>query len=163
MQYFFGPMTQKTSNSSLVDNTPPTFAGVSSATQNTNGSITVAWGSVTEAQSTPVAFNIYVALGSVDATALFVAGNLVLTAPTSASEIQVYTLADQTTYLKAGQIYTFGVRAKDAVGNINTNTAIATAASLGVLEEGVVEYVRQLTTITKSLSNISSLIIAEVE
>lgn len=162
MQYFFGPITQKTPNSSLADNTPPTFAGVSSATQNTNGSITVAWGSVTETQSTPVEFNIYVALGSVDATALFVTGNLVLTAPASASEIPVYTLADQTTYLKSGQIYTFGVRAKDAVGNLNTNMAIATATSLGVLEEGVVEYVRQLTVITQSLNNAASLIISEV-
>jgi len=163
MQYFFGPMSQKTSNSSLIDNTPPTFSGVSTATQNTNGSISVSWGGVTEAQSNPVEFNIYIALGSVDATTLFVTSNLVLTAPASSSEIQVYTLADQTTYLRAGQVYTFGVRAKDAVGNLNTNTAIATATSLGVLEEGVVEYVRQLTTITKSLGNISSLLVAEID
>lgn len=163
MQHFFGAITQKTSNSSLVDNTPPTFSGVTSATQNANGSITVAWGSVTEAQSNPVDFNVYVALGSVDAVTLFVTGNLVQIAPSSASATKVYTLADQTTYLKAGQIYTFGVRAKDAVGNINTNTAIMTASSLGVLEEGVAEYVRQITTVTASLKNISTLIVSAVE
>ena len=144
-QKFTKTFSQKLSSAAITDTTPPTFTGVSSATANNNGSITVAWGSVTEAVSLPVEFLVYVALGDVDAATLFVPGNLTKIVPSGATSTKVYTLADQTTYLAAGQTYTFGVRAKDAVGNINQNVAVETAVSTGVLTDGLAEYVTQLT------------------
>lgn len=161
MQYFYGPVTQKTPNSSLADTTPPTFAGITAATPNNNGSITVEWGSVTESASLPVEYNIYVAEGSVDASALFVTGNLVAVSPVSGR--RVYTLADQSTYLAAGQTYTFGVRAKDAVGNINQNTALETAVSTGVLSDGLAEYVQLLSLETLRVKSAAVMVLAAAD
>ena len=142
-QFFAGKFVHLVSNASIADLSAPSFSGISSATVNPNGSITVGWSTATDSSS-PVRYIAYVALGSVSAAALFVPANSVLIAPYAATSIKVYTLADQTTYLQPSQIYTFGVRVSDAVGNTDTNTAIATATSSGVLSDSLSSTVSQL-------------------
>jgi len=142
-QFFAGKFVHLVSNASITDLSAPSFSGISSATVNPNGSITVGWSTATDSSS-PVRYTAYVALGSVSAAALFAPANSVLIAPSTATSIKVYTLADQTTYLQPSQIYTFGVRVSDAVGNTDTNTAIATATSSGVLSDSLSSTVSQL-------------------
>lgn len=128
-QYFAGKFSQLVPAACLVDLTPPTFAGISSVGANTDGSLSCGWLSATDA-STPVEYLIYIALGSVSAGALFVSGNLQKIVPSGALSTRVFMLADQTTYLLNGQTYTLGVRAKDALGNVNTNTALLTVMAV---------------------------------
>jgi len=154
-QYFAGNFQHFVSNASIVDLTPPSFSGISSATANSNGSITASWATATDASS-PITYLIYIALGSVSAASLFVPANLVTIAPSLATSTKVYTLADQTTYLLANQIYTLGVRASDVVGNANTNTAIATATSSGVLSDSLSATVSQLVATTARLDGYTS-------
>ena len=142
-QFFAGKFVHLVSSASITDLSAPSFSGISSATVNPNGSITVGWSTATDSSS-PVRYTAYVALGSVSAAALFAPANSVLIAPSTATSIKVYTLADQTTYLQPSQIYTFGVRVSNAVGNTDTNTAIATATSSGVLSDSLSSTVSQL-------------------
>lgn len=132
-QYFDGLFSSLLPNAAITDNTPPTFAGIISATPGTNGHIEVAWAAASDA-TPPVDYLIYIALGSVSAGTLFNSSNLVTISPAGTLSKKIFTLADQTTYLINGQIYTFGVRARDAVGNINTNTAIMNATGIGYVD-----------------------------
>lgn len=128
-QYFQGKFSQLVPNAAISDTTAPTFSGITSTTPNTDGSITASWSAASDATA-PIEYLIYIALGSVSAASLFVSGNLVTISPALTLSKRIFTLADQTTYILNGQIYTLGVRAKDAVGNINTNTAISTATAI---------------------------------
>jgi hypothetical protein len=132
-QYFGGLFSQLTAQACVADLTPPTFAGVSAVTTNANGSINVTWLAATDA-TPPITYLIYIGLGSISAVSLFVSGNLITIAPAGILTKKVFTLGDQTTYLINGQIYTVGVRAQDAVGNINTNTAILTVTGTGYVD-----------------------------
>lgn len=139
-QLFAGLFYHSTPNACVVDLTPPTFTGITSAIAQGNGSIKVNFPAATDA-TTPVRYRVYIALGSVSAAALFVSSNVVSVVEPSGSgpfSTYIYTLSDLTTYLAINQIYTFGVRAVDAVGNMNTNTVIDTEASFGVLPDCLV-------------------------
>ena len=127
--YFAGPISILLSNACVFNITPPTFSGISSVTPNTDGSITVNW-SLASDSSTPVEYLVYIALGSVSAATLFQSSNLVRINPAGTTTTRIFLLGDQSTYLVNGSTYTLGVRAKDAVGNINTNNAILTATAI---------------------------------
>lgn len=127
--YFAGPFSILSPNSCVYDVTPPTFSGVSSLTPNTDGSITVAWALATDA-TPPIDYLIYIALGSVSAATLFQTSNLTRISPSGTTSTRVFLLGDQSTYLVNGSTYTVGVRARDAVGNINTNTVVATTVAI---------------------------------
>lgn len=129
LQGFAGISSQLLPNAAISDLTPPTFAGITGATPNTDGSITALWSAASDA-TPPIEYNIYIALGVVSAAALFVPGNLVTISPALTTSKRIFTLADQTTYLVNGQQYTMGVRAKDAVGNIDTNLVIQTPTAI---------------------------------
>lgn len=128
-QYFFGNFSARVPNASISDVNPPTFAGIQSVAANTDGSFTVSWLSASDA-TPPIEYNIYVALGSVTALTLFQSSNIVTISPASTVSKRIFTLSDQTTYYVNGQIYTFGVRAKDAVGNQDSNLVIATQTAI---------------------------------
>ena len=127
-QQYSETVVQKLPSACVVDITPPTFAGVASATPNTDGSISLAWLAATDLTG-PIEYLLYIALGSVSAGTLFQVSNLVTIAPAVLTK-KIFTLADQTTYLVNGQQYTVGVRAKDGVGNINTNVVILTPTAI---------------------------------
>lgn len=128
-QYFGSQFVQSIPASALPDTTPPTFAGVTSLTPNTDGSITVNWAAATDS-STPITYPVYIAVGSVSAAALFVPSNMAVIAPANTLTTKVFLLGDQTTYLINGTTYTIGVRAIDAYGNVNTNTTILTTVAV---------------------------------
>ena len=128
MQKFYGLFSQRTPNASITDTTPPTLSGIGGVVANADGTFTVSWSAATDS-TTPIRYNVYIAVGSVSAASLFVSSNIVKVVRGLSSNVS--TLANQTTYIVNGQIYTFGVRAEDAVGNLNTNTAILTSTAIG--------------------------------
>lgn len=121
---------QRTPNACQLDTTPPTFAGIASVTPQNNGALTVAWLAATDS-SPPISYEIYIALGSVNAATLFVSGNLVMISPPNTLSCPIFTLGDRSTFIVKDQLYTLGVRARDAVGNVDSNTAILTSTSIG--------------------------------
>lgn len=127
-QYALAPATQTLPPASLPDTTAPTFGGATGATPNLDASFTLAWLAATDA-SNPIRYRCYLALGSVSAAALFVPGNLVKTVEAPALSTRLFSLGDQLGYLIRGQIYTLGVRAVDAYGNMETNTVVVTATA----------------------------------
>lgn len=129
-QYFSGHFDQNLPNAAIVNNTAPTFSGVSSVTPNASGAFGVAWSAASGAAATPIRYEIYVALGTVLAAALFNSSNLVKVVQGVTSSF-VDTLGDQTTYFVNGQTYTFGVRAVSAVGVSDNNTAVSTSTAIG--------------------------------
>jgi hypothetical protein len=128
--YFLGSsIVQKPAPAALPSSTAPVFAGIVSATPNTDGSITAAWAAGTTVNP-PIEYIVYIAVGSVSPAALFVSANAQRCVPTSVLSTRIFTLADQTTYLINGQTYTLGVRARDAYSNTETNTVIQTATAI---------------------------------
>ncbi len=92
-----------------VDNSPPDFFGVTSATATgTSGEIQLSWDTATD-PSTPITYNIYYATSS--GTQNFTTPN---TTTTSASGLTLTGLTDGVTYY-------FVVRAEDSVGNEDDN------------------------------------------
>lgn len=147
-QYVLDNFYQQTSAACLTDITPPTFAGITGCVAQPNGSILASWGSATDG-TPPIEFNVYVQAGT--ATGLFASGNLALI--TSASSAYIFLLNDVSRLLK-GVTYYVGVRAKDAVGNIETNTTSLSAVSTGVLDD-------DLATIAANLAATEALLAVE--
>jgi hypothetical protein len=125
-QAFFGLMSHPTSQACVVDLTPPTFSGVTSATPNSDGSFTVAYSAATDT-ALPVTYEIYILPGVVSAATLF-----------AASPCDNPRVVSRRTYIDSNgapmvkdQTYTVGVRVRDAANNLNTNTAVITATAIG--------------------------------
>jgi hypothetical protein len=132
-QYFAGLFDQLSSQACIVDTTPPTFAGIASIVPNNNGALKATW--IAASDSTPpIEYLIYIALGSVSAGTLFVNSNIVAVSPAGTLFINIFTLADQTTFIIKDQVYTMGIRSKDGVGNIDSNVVILTATALGSVD-----------------------------
>lgn len=136
--YLGGPIYNKVPNASVPDVTPPTFAGLSSATAGNNGDIVVAWSPATDA-TPPIRYNIYITAG-----ASINYSNLLCSA--AASPFNIF--QDSAGNLLAfNQQYTVAVRAVDAVGNIDSNVVTASATSLGVAPDSIYN----LVTVVKGL------------
>lgn len=130
-QLVFNNTYQSTSQACITDLIPPTFSGVSTLTPKSNGSIQVSWSTATDV-SNPIEYLIYIALGIVNAATLFQSSNLVTI--TQSLTKHIFTLGDQATFIIKGQVYTIGVRAKDAVGNIDSNVALLTTTAIGSVD-----------------------------
>lgn len=126
---FRGRFYQKCAAYGVVDITPPTFAGITSATPNTDGSISVAW-ALASSTKTPIEYHIYIALGSVSAATLFQSANVATPVPAGKTSGRVFLLPDQATYLVKDQQYTIGVRSNDSYGFEDTNTAIQVVTAI---------------------------------
>lgn len=120
-QYFSQPMLQHLPSASLPDVTAPTFAGITGLAANSDGSLSPSWSAATDATG-PVEYRIYLALGSVSAAVLYATTPLFSVYGLSA---RIYADAANAA-LVAGSLYTVGVRAEDAVGNVNTNVIVLT-------------------------------------
>lgn len=140
-----------------TDNAVPTFGGITGLSANANGSLTASWSAATDT-SLPISYRVYIQAGS--ATGLFAPANLAL----AAFELSytLYHLPDSSCLVE-GSTYYVGVRAVDAVGNETTNTQTQHAVSSGVYTNNISTAINSITTITKALGNISSLIVSEVE
>jgi hypothetical protein len=127
VSYFGAQINQLPAPTNIPSSTPPTFAGITSNTPNSDGSVTLNWSAATFVV-TPGQYLLYIALGSVSAATLFALAPASI-APAGNTSFKVFTLNDEATYLVNGNTYTVGVRAKDAVGNIDSNTVIETFAA----------------------------------
>ena len=147
----FGPegFQHNTASACLVDLTPPTFAGVTGSLPQPNGSVLLSWPVATDT-TLPVTYDIYALPGTVAATAVFAATSK----QAVKSVLSSYVFRDSNDALLTAQDYTFGVRARDAVNNLNTNLAVLTVASSGVLTDS-------LATIAQSLANTEILLTAD--
>jgi len=128
METHFSTFYQESSGACTVDTTPPTFAGVTSLTANSNGSFTAAWSAATDVGS-PIRYTLFVQAST--ATGLFADANRM---PVGAGNTTatIYTNAAGTE-LQSGVTYHVGVRASDPSGNEETNTVSLSAISEGVL------------------------------
>ena len=127
-QFFHGLFKQLSSKACLIDVTPPTFGGITTAIAKTSGAFEVDWSPATEVISPPVEYKIYVGLGVLTAAELFALNPVMHTqTPTKAL---IFTLNDHETYFVKGQTYTIGVRAEDGVGNTDSNNAIVVVAAI---------------------------------
>jgi hypothetical protein len=156
-QYFDGLFSHLTANASITDTTPPTFAGITTLTAEPNGALSAGWDVATDG-TPPLEYSVYITVGSVAAVTLFSASNLVAITP--ALSYKIFTTADQN-YLEAAE-YTVGVRAKDAVGNINQNTAVLVTTASGVLSDSLAASVLQLNIDTTKIENAAALVLSVV-
>jgi hypothetical protein len=101
-----------------VDTTPPVFAGVTSITDIMTSSVQLNWSPATDIE-TPIVYLVYDATSS--GAEDFVAAPA-LTTPAGATSAVVMNLASAT-------MYYFVVRAEDAAGNIDSNTAELSATT----------------------------------
>jgi hypothetical protein len=111
----------------LVDLTPPVFLGISTLLGLANGALRATWLAATDA-TLPIVYDVFIQAGT--ATGLFSDSNRALS--TYGLTQDIFQLKDGT-LLQAGTTYHVGVRARDGVGNVNTNTVSLSANSSGVI------------------------------
>lgn len=128
-QFFQGYFYQELPSACVSDTTPPTFAGITSSVAQSNGSILCSWSAATDT-SPPINYEVYCALGSVSPATLFATTPVVIV-----RSLNAFVFVDSSgEFLVNDQMYTLGVRARDALGNLNTNNATLNAVSEGILE-----------------------------
>lgn len=125
-QYFADRFSFLTSDACTPDVTPPVGGAISSLTNNTDGSLQVGWPTATD-PSVPLRYQVFVQAAT--ATGLFSSGNKVFEGPGNA--FSVYKDAAGVP-ITAGTTYFVGVRAVDAVGNVNTNTTSLSIVATGL-------------------------------
>lgn len=123
-----GGVRQSTPQSAVVVTTPPVFAGITGVTPKIDGSMNVQWASATST-NTPHLYEVYVSPGAVSPAVLF-ALQPALLADNDETSIDLMKLADQSTYFVSGQVYTFGVRCRDRLGNQNSNLVVLQATAI---------------------------------
>jgi len=129
---------QSTPTSATIVTTPPTFAGIVSATPNSDGSVTVGYAAATTVLQ-PVEYEVHCLPGSVSAATLFAASPALIT--TLLSEAVFF---DSNGDSLSAQNYTFGVRARDRLDNLNLNTVVLTTASSGVISGTTADFIDDL-------------------
>lgn len=122
--YFGGLFNNKLPVANGTDITPPTFAGIASVANNTDGSIHAAWLAATD-PATPITYLIYVK--KTTATGLF----SVVPFATTNLFLDLYRDAAGFPFL-AGDVVYIGVRALDGVGNMNTNLVSLNLTATGL-------------------------------
>ncbi len=132
-QLVSGGVLQGTSQACIIDITPPSFAGITALVANSNGSLQATWGVATDS-TPPITYRVYVQAGT--AVGLFQPSNLALA--TTQVTAKIFTLASGSVLI-SGVTYYVGVKAVDAVGNVDNNTVSMSAISNGVLD-GEVNY-----------------------
>ena len=106
----------------------PTFAGAASATNNSDGSITVAWAAATANVSAIRGYKVHVHTASMTDADLEADTYLLAEVPVGRTSLDVWTLADGVTALADGTTYSFAVRAISESMDEDQNTTNKTAA-----------------------------------
>lgn len=151
--YYSSSMALVTPDACLVDTTPPTFAGISTLTALATGSLLASWPEASDANG-PIEYLLYLNKQSEPSSELFDDSNLVqITKNLSAA---LFTDAELDV-LVSGQSYRVGVRAKDAIGNIEYNTVSLIATSSGVPDLSLSEFIKVVKAVmANQASNIES-------
>lgn len=139
----------------IVDTAPPTFAGISGLVANVDGSLTASWAAGSDLSS-PVEYDVFIQADT--ATGLFTAANI--QQAKFGTSARIYTLANESP-LAATVVYFVGVRARDRLGNTETNTVSLSAMSNGVNLGSVSP--EDLLTIVQNLTTSGQEIIATVD
>jgi hypothetical protein len=140
--YFLGSsIVQKPAPAALPSAVAPTFGGITSLVQQSDGSLTASWSAATVVPNPPVRYEVYIQVGT--ATGLFSLSNLVgVTANLSLNT--AFDAVPQSLIL--GSTYHVGVRAVDAYLNRTSNmqslSATVTNASFNTLASAVWDVVR---------------------
>ncbi|HEX8795514.1 MAG TPA: fibronectin type III domain-containing protein [Polyangiaceae bacterium] len=103
-----------------ADTTAPTFAGVTGAMPGGTSAVTLTWAAATDEQTPPAAIVYFVYVKDQLSSSFDFSTPTLVTDP-GATTVTVPYLYDPSL------VYTFDVRARDAAGNIDTNTATATS------------------------------------
>lgn len=130
-QYTLEGFYQPTSQACVVDLLPPTFAGITGLTAQSNGSLLASWAAGSDV-SLPIVYDVFIQAAT--ATGLFNVANRALS--TFSLSRAIFSLADGS-LLQQGVTYFVGVRARDAVGNVDANLVSLSAVSLGVPESSI--------------------------
>jgi len=142
-QFFYKKIKHKLSIASITDTTPPTFSGISSLTANANGSFTANATAATDT-SNPIRYEAYVSTTNVG---LFNTANIAVIS--TALPIVIFT--DANGDVLENIAYYVGMRAVDAVGNRETNTASIQETSEGVPDNSVINKLDQILAKTNNL------------
>jgi len=116
-----------TSSACIVDTTPPTFAGISTLAIGSRGQISATWAAATDA-TTPLRYEVYCQAAT--SVGLFTNPSNVV-GITDALRFDFWTLRDGS-FLQNGTTYYVGVRARDGVSNLDSNTVSFSVISTGV-------------------------------
>lgn len=147
-QQYSHSAVQKLPAACTLDITPPTFAGVASVTPQDNGSLLVAWLAGSDL-STPISYEIYCLPDVVTAAVLFAANPCLIVR----NALLGFLFYDSNGIILEEKTYTIGVRARDAVGNIETNLVILTAASSGILQDSLLDTANALLLALQTVPN----------
>lgn len=125
-QQYSQTMVQKLPSACVIDLTPPTFLGISALTPQAMGSLKVDHLGAVDPTG-PINYEIYCLPGAVVAATLFASQPCQIV-----RGLTGYVFMDANgDFIVKGTTYTVGVRARDAQGNLNTNTAILTTVAIG--------------------------------
>jgi hypothetical protein len=125
-QYFAGNFSQTMPNASITDTTPPAGGAINSIANNNDGSILVGWPAAIDS-TPPIRYQVFIQQAT--ATDLFLSTNRVYEGP--GASISIYRDASALPII-SGVTYYAGVRAVDAVGNVNTNTTSLSVTATGI-------------------------------
>lgn len=148
-QFILDNFYQATSSACITDLTPPTFSGITGLSANSNGSLAASWGAATDS-TTPIVYDVYIQAST--ASGLFASSNRALSV--FGLSANIFALADNT-LLAEGVTYYVGVRARDAVGNVDANTASLSAVSLGVPASSILSAIAGIWDQVRASHNIS--------
>jgi len=152
-QQFSRTLVQLLPAACVVDIIPPTFSGIGALVPVSNGSLSASWLAAVGTPE-PIEYLVYLNKLTDDVNDLFSSNNLLfITRNLSASIFQEADFG----LLQGGTAYRVGVRAKDSVGNIETNQSFLVAISSGVATESLSEFIKVVKAVmANQASNISS-------
>lgn len=123
---FRSVLVQKPSAVGLTNAIPPTFAGIASLLVQADGGLLASWAAASDADG-PIRYNIYIGLNGAPAS-LFVAGNLLCSV--LGTSFKIFETPDGNPLARNTRYYV-GVRARDAVGNEDSNLVVRDDLSIG--------------------------------
>lgn len=123
---FSRSVIQKIAQNNATNVVVPTFAGISTAVSQSDGSVLISWSAATGAFLSPVRYEILISPGSVAAAVLFALPKKIEPKMVGATSSQVYVDSDGVA-LVAGDTYTYGVRAVSASNISDNNITILTS------------------------------------
>lgn len=118
----------------------PTFAGINGLVGQANGSLLASWLVATD-DHTPIDYLVYILPGIVTSAVLFASVPALIRQ--SALSAELFRDGNNAILIK-DQLYSVGVRAQDALGNMESNVVMLTAVSTGVLTQDLASIAQNL-------------------
>ena len=143
--YAFESFVMDTPDACVLDLTPPVFLGLGTLVPQANGSLFATWLAASDSNS-PIEYLIYV-------QKLTASGLFLLPPAYIRTALDVLIFQDSLgALLQAGEIYFVGVRAKDALGNLETNLVTLNVLSAGVLTNTLAQIANQISNAAEQIT-----------